>query len=46
MSQQQKQLLKKKGYKPINRHWYNDGHIEVQQFFCPEGFVPGRIKKK
>lgn len=27
------------------RHYYNNGIIEVKQFECPEGFVPGRIPK-
>lgn len=25
------------------RHYYNNGVIEVMQFECPEGFVPGRL---
>jgi len=27
------------------RHYYNNGIIEVMQFECPEGFVPGRCPK-
>ena len=27
------------------RHWYNNGKISKRANECPEGFVPGRIKK-
>lgn len=27
------------------RHYFNNGIIEVKQYECPEGFVPGRIPK-
>ena len=27
------------------RHWYNNGKISKRAYECPEGFVPGRIKK-
>lgn len=26
-------------------HWYNNGKISKRAYECPEGFVPGRIKK-
>ena len=26
-------------------HWYNNGKINIRAKECPEGFVPGRIKK-
>lgn len=26
-------------------HWYNNGFKQVQAFKCPEGFVPGMLKK-
>ena len=26
-------------------HWYNNGIIELSSKSCPEGFVPGRLKK-
>ena len=28
------------------RHKYNNGIIEVSRYECPEGFVPGRLKRK
>ena len=27
------------------KHWFNNGEICVMSFECPEGFIPGRIKK-
>ena len=27
------------------RHWYNNGKISKRAYECPDGFVPGRIKK-
>ena len=27
------------------RRWYNNGKISKRAYECPEGFVPGRIKK-
>ena len=27
------------------KHWYNNGKISKRAYECPEGFVPGRIKK-
>jgi hypothetical protein len=27
------------------RKWYNNGTIETNTFKCPEGYVPGRLKK-
>ena len=27
------------------RHWYNDGKINIRAKECPDGFIPGRIKK-
>lgn len=27
------------------RHWYNNGFVAVSAYECPEGFVPGRLKK-
>ena len=27
------------------RHWFNNGKISKRAYECPEGFVPGRIKK-
>ena len=26
-----------------NKHWFNNGEINVVDYECPEGFVPGRI---
>ena len=34
---------KTKGSKGM--HWFNNGDIEIIQFECPEGFVPGRCPK-
>lgn len=28
------------------RHWYNNGIVVVGAYECPEGFVPGRLKKE
>ena len=28
------------------RHWYNNGIVTVGAYECPEGFVPGRLKKE
>lgn len=25
-------------------HWYNNGVTSIRASFCPEGFVPGRLK--
>lgn len=30
----------------IGRHWFNNGIVDVFQFECPEGFVPGRLPLK
>ena len=30
----------------IGKHWYNNGEVEVHMFNCPDGFVPGRLKRK
>lgn len=27
------------------KHWFNNGEKELYAFECPEGFVPGRMKK-
>ena len=27
------------------KHWYNNGKINIMSKECPDGFVPGRIKK-
>lgn len=27
-------------------HWYNNGEINIRAKECPEGFVPGRLKRK
>lgn len=27
------------------RHWYNNGIVAVSAYECPEGFMPGRLKK-
>ena len=29
----------------LGKHWYNNGEKELYAFECPEGFVPGRMKK-
>ena len=36
---------KKISEKIKGRKWFNNGVIQVQQFECPEGFVPGMLKK-
>ena len=28
------------------KHWFNNGVTSTQDFVCPLGFVPGRLKKK
>jgi hypothetical protein len=28
------------------RHWYNNGLEDRMDYQCPEGFEPGRLKKK
>lgn len=28
------------------KHYYNNGEINVRRYECPEGFVPGRLKRK
>ena len=37
---------KLQSFESHQRHWYNNGEIETFQHECPEGFVPGRLKKK
>ena len=35
-----------KGHKyNLGRHWYNNGKVNTMSKECPDGFVPGRIKK-
>ena len=34
------------GKASIGTHWYNNGVVQCKSFECPEGFVPGKIKKK
>ena len=35
-----------KGNKNVRgMHWYNNGKISKRAYECPDGFVPGRIKK-
>lgn len=29
-----------------NKHWYNNGEIEILTFECPNGFVKGRLRRK
>lgn len=29
----------------FGKHWFNNGEKELYAFECPEGFVPGRMKK-
>lgn len=29
----------------FGKHWFNNGEKELYTFECPEGFVPGRMKK-
>ena len=29
----------------LGKHWFNNGEKELYAFECPEGFVPGRMKK-
>ena len=29
-----------------DRHWYNNGKINIMAYECPEGFTPGRIPWK
>lgn len=40
MSEAAKGNIKTKG-----THWYNNGKINIMSKECPDGFVPGRIKK-
>ena len=28
------------------RHWFNNGKISIMRFECPDGFVPGILKRK
>lgn len=28
------------------RHWYNNGKVMLQADECPDGFVPGMLKKE
>ena len=36
---------KKLGEAKKGKHWYNNGKISKRAKECPDGFVPGRIKK-
>ena len=30
----------------LGRHFYNNGCVTIAAFECPDGFVPGRLKRK
>lgn len=34
---------KRQSEKMKGRHWYNNGEITISAFFCPEGFIRGRL---
>ena len=36
---------KKGGEKSLGKHWFNNGIVQGQSFDCPEGFVPGMLRK-
>ena len=36
---------RKIGENSSGRHWYNNGKVNKFCFECPEGFVPGRLRK-
>ena len=45
LSEINKVRMKGKNIWTRGRHWYNNGKISIRAKECPEGFVPGRIKK-
>ena len=41
-----KETRKKMGAAKKGTRWYNNGKINIRAKECPEGFVPGRLKRK
>lgn len=41
-----KKLSESNKGKNKGKHWFNNGIIETYAFECPEGFIPGMLRRK